>query len=234
MPHYLGVLVDQIRNFKSKYGQKMETPFLLKDLLKCVQCDCVLEAKNTSSGKSNLSRRVYRCNSCNEFVMIDTIHEITFQQLFSYLSINNKQMFEGSKKLLTKWKEDLKKQSKEIEKDKEYVVYLERTFNYELIGHEQELKQEANIMLTELQAIKEKILTLDEQIDNLLEDENLETLFNNFFGCKQEALSPTELRCFTLHFIKEIKYNFKTKKTAIEFSKTPFLTLEGWIQLTAN
>ncbi|MET3697139.1 resolvase-like protein [Bacillus oleivorans] len=234
VPHYLGVLVDQIRNFKSTYGQKMETPFLLKDLLKCVQCDCVLEAKNTTSGKSNSSRRVYRCNSCKEFIVIDTIHEITFQQLFSYLSINHKQMFEGSKKLLNKWKENLKKQSKEIDKDKEYVIFLERTLDYELIGHEQELKQEANLMLSELQSIQEKILHLEEQIDILLEDENLETLFNNFFECKHEALSQTELRCFTLHFIKEIKYDFKTKKPAIEFSKTPFLTLEGWGKLTTN
>ncbi len=234
VPHYLAVLVDQIRNFKSKYGQKMETPFLLKDLLKCFQCDCILEAKNTTSGNSNSSRRVYRCNSCKEFILIDAIHEIIFQQLFSYLSINNKQMFEGSKKLLTKWKGELKKQIKEIEKDKEYVIYLERTLDYELVGHEQELKQEANIMLSELQSIKEKILHLDEQIDILLEDENLETLFNNFFECKQEALSLTELRCFTLHFIKEIKYDFKNKKPAIEFSKTPFLNLEGWDRLTAN
>jgi site-specific DNA recombinase len=234
VPNYLGVMVDQVRNFKSKYGQKMETPFSLKDLLKCVQCGCVLEAKNTSSGNSNSSRRVYRCNSCNDYIMIETIHEITFQKLFSYLSINNKQMYEGSKKLLNKWKGELKKQSKEIDKDKEYVIYLERTLDYELIGHEQELKQEANLMLSELQAIKEKTRHLEEQIDNLLEDESLETLFDNFFECKHEALSLTELRCFTLHFIKEIKYDFKTKKIAIEFSKTPFLTLEGWVHLTAN
>jgi len=234
IPNYLGVLVDQVRNFKSMYGQKMETPFSLKDLLKCVQCDCILEAKNTTSGKSNSSRRVYRCSSCKEYIVIDRIHEITFQQLFSYLSINHMQMFEGSKKLLTKWKEDLKKQSKEIDSDKEYVIYLERTLDYELIGHEQELKQEANLMLSELQSIKEKIHHLDEQINILMEDENLQILFNNFFECKQEALSLTELRCFTLHFIKEIKYDFKTNKTAIEFSKAPFLTLEGWDKLTSN
>ncbi|MDF0728963.1 recombinase family protein [Cytobacillus sp. S13-E01] len=234
VPHYLGVLVDQTRNFKSKYGQKMETPFLLKDLLKCVQCDCVLEAKNTTSGYSVTPRRVYRCNLCKESILSETIQEIVFQQLFGYLSINQKQMFEGSKKLLVKWKENFKKQSVEVDKDKEYVIFLERTLDYELIGHEQEFKEEAKLMLTELQAIKEKILHLIQQIDSLLEDENLDTLFNDFFEFKQDVLSETELRCFTLNFIKEVKYDFKTKKTAIDFSKTPFLSLESWVQLTAN
>ncbi|WP_214482842.1 recombinase family protein [Bacillus sp. SM2101] len=234
IPEYLGVLVNQVRNFKSQYGQKMETPFVLKDLLKCVQCNCLLEAKNTTSGKSNSNRRVYRCNSCNEFIRIEIIHEFTFQQIFSYLRINQNQMIESSKKLLAKWKENLKKQSNEIDRDKEYVIYLERTFDYELIGHEKELKQQANYMLSELQSIKVKIIYLDEQLDILLENENLEKLFNNFFECKQESLSLTELRCFTLHFINEIKYDFKAKKSAIEFSRTPFLTQEVWGKLTSN
>jgi site-specific DNA recombinase len=232
VPFYLGVLVDQTRTFKSKYGQKMETPFTLKDLIKCVQCDSVLESKNTSSGYSASNRRVYRCNSCNKSVMIDTIHEIVFNKLFNYLSINNKSMYEGSKKILNKWKEVLKKRSNDIDLDKEYVIHLERTFAYEIIGNEQELKQQAKLMLADLQSIKEKILHLDEQIDTLLEDPELETLFNQFFECKQDALSKTELRCFTLHFIEEVKYDFKTKKTAIQFSKTPFVTLEEWVELT--
>jgi hypothetical protein len=45
-----------------------------------------------------------------------------------------KKVFEGSKKVLTKWKEALKKQPKEIDRDKEYVIYLETIFDYELIG----------------------------------------------------------------------------------------------------
>lgn len=232
IPPYLGALVDQNRNFKSIYGQKMETPFLLKDLLKCDQCGCLLESKNTTSGKSSSIRRVYRCNSCKEYEMIDNLHEKIFEKLFSYLSINKKQMLDGSKSLLTKWKKDLKIRSNEIDQDKEYVIYLERTFNYELIGHEQELKQEVNLMLSELQFVKKKVQHLIDQIDTLSNDPDFEILFDKFFECKQEGLSLTELRCFTLHFIKEIKYDFKTKKTAIKFSRTPFLTLEEWIQLT--
>lgn len=235
IPRYLGILVEQIRNFKSIYGQKMETQFTLKNLLTCSKCDCILEPKNTTSGRSNSdARRVYRCNSCKEYELIDNIHDIIFEKLFSYICINKEQMSAGSKKILTKWKKALKKRSSEIEQDKEYVIHLERTFNYELIGYEQELKQQANLMLSDLQLMKEKVLHLIKQIDILLDDPELDSLFNKFFECKQEAMSLTELRCFTLQFVKEIKYNFKTKTPAIQFSKTPFLTLEEWVKLTTN
>lgn len=231
IPHYLAVIVDETRDLKATFGQKMDTPFTLKGLIRCAKCNCILENKDTTSGRSKSKRRVYRCNSCKEYINIDTIHQKIFDIIFNYLSNNKSQMQQGSKGILSKWIKVLKERLKKIDQEREFVIYQERTFDYDLLGYEKELKHEMNLMLSEIESLKKEVYLLINQINKLLNDTELDLLFNQFFQCKQNSLSQSELRCFMLHFISEIKYDFKTDKQAIQFSKTPFLNVEKWMEL---
>ncbi|WP_017756793.1 recombinase family protein [Calidifontibacillus oryziterrae] len=231
IPPYLETLVNQVRNFKKIYGLQMDSEFLLKELVKCDKCNCKLEAKNTTSGKSKTSRRVYRCPECKNYVKIQEMHEIIFQKFFSLIIKNKTIMKEGSIKTLKKWVVQTKQIAEEIKNYKDLVVYQEKTFKYELIGYEKELKNETKQMLMDLDNQLKDINAFIDQINILLNDSELNFLFDRFFDSQIDTLSNVELRCLSLHFISEIRYDFNTNNTAINYSKTPFIDFEKWKSL---
>lgn len=227
IPPYLGTLVNQVRNFKKEFGLQMDTEFTLKGLIKCDKCNCVMVEKNTTSGGKK-SKRVYRCPKCKNYIKTNEIHDIVFKKLSSLLIKNKSIMLDSLEKTLNKWILQLKKTSEKIQGYKDLVIYQSKMFDYELIGHEKELKSETNRMLSFLDSQIKNLNELINQLHSLLKDSELSFLFDRFFDNNFESLSLGEKRCILIHFMSEVKYDFQAKITTINYSKTPFIDLENW------
>lgn len=233
IPNYLHELVKQVRFHKKNYGMNMDTPFLLKDIIRCKKCETILNAKNTTSGYSKKSRKVYRCPSCKNYCEIDTIHKIIFNKLFDLLERNEIAIKKEAQKMLKQWKKEI---SNKINKLISVVVFAEeqKRIYYNT-------KQTTNIKADIVAVIKNSSLKLkhlnhvENIITNFIDENQLELILNAFFEMKNVAFNQVEMRCLVTLFFEYADFNFNTKQASIKCRLSPFAFLENYIrQLTAD
>ncbi|WRP06584.1 recombinase family protein [Rossellomorea aquimaris] len=219
-------VVTQVKSYKKRYG-KLETPFLLRNLLYCSQCNTAFRTKdNSPKGKSG-KYRVYRCQNCKMNISADDIHEEVKSDLSKKWTSNLHQMIDESKSALTDWMKTLKAWKKSVEQTEERILFNER-----MLGQQEEQEYIATIFKSSKDLIKEEKLKINqaiEKIDLLNNDMALLEVYSHFKKADISSLSNNELRVLCLTFIDKIQLSYSRDKgftLSINYRLNPFVEIE--------
>ncbi|MEH7494413.1 recombinase family protein [Neobacillus niacini] len=232
IPQHLERIVKQMKSFKNQFGRNMDTPFTLKDLLVCKNCDVPLISKNFTPGKSKREKLVYRCVNCKKYVEVKKVHEIVLKKFFEHISKNSAVMKREVISTLKSWKKILKQKQDNVHKTLQHVKEQERYVLYSTNLAEREFANSIAITQNFLSEKGTELGNLLDQIEQILDGNELETLFSRFFDLKNNSLSELELRSLSLFFIEKVELNLSTTNVAIQYKLTPFVDLEKWISQT--
>ncbi|MEH7076982.1 recombinase family protein [Neobacillus drentensis] len=220
-------IVAQVKSYKKRYG-KLDTPFFLRNLLYCSQCNTAFKTKdNSPKGKSG-KYLVYRCQNCKKNISADDIHEEVLTNLSKKWTSNLQQMIDESKSALTVWMITLKAWKKSVEQTEERILFNER-----MLSQQEELEDIATIFKSSKELIKEEKLKINQaigKIELLNNDMALLEVYSHFKKADISSLLNNELRTLCLTFIDKIKVNYSRDNDftlAINYRLNPFVELEN-------
>lgn len=220
-------VVTQVKSYKKKYG-KLETPFFLRNLLYCSQCNTAFKTKdNSPKGKSG-KYQVYRCQNCKLNISADDIHKEVKSDLSKKWTSNLHQMIDESKSALTSWMKTLKAWKKSVEQTEERILFNER-----MLGQQEEQEDIATIFKSSKELIKQEKLKINqaiEKIELLNNDMALLEVYSHFKRADISSLENNELRTLCLTFIDKIKLTYSKDNDftlSINYRLNPFVELEG-------
>ncbi|MFT4414524.1 recombinase family protein [Fredinandcohnia humi] len=219
-------IVTQVKSYKKRYG-KLDTPFLLRNLLYCSQCDTEFKTKDNSPKGKNGKYQVYQCQNCNMIIKAADIHEEVKSDLSKKWTSNLHQMIDESKSALAVWMKTLKAWKKSVEQTEERILFNER-----MLGQQEEQEDIAIIFKSSKELIKEEKLKINqaiEKIELLNNDMALLEVFSHFKNADISSLLNNELRTLCLTFIDKIKLTYRKDNDftlSINYRLNPFVELE--------
>jgi site-specific DNA recombinase len=219
-------VVTQVKSYKKRYG-KLDTPFLLRNLLYCNRCNTAFKTKdNSPKGKSG-KYLVYRCESCKITISAEDIHEEVKSDLLKKWTSNLHQMIEESKSALTGWMNTLKAWKKSVEQTEERILFNER-----MLSLQEEQEDIVTIFKSSKELIKEEKLKINqaiEKIELLNNDVALLEVYSHFKRADISSLLDNEFRTLCLTFIDKIKLTHSRDNDftlSINYRLNPFVELE--------
>ncbi|UOQ44070.1 recombinase family protein [Halobacillus salinarum] len=118
-------VVTQVKRYKKKYG-KLDTPFLLRNLITCYHCNSLLQSKDNSPKGKSKEYLVYRCPNCKVNYQANKIHDDVLADLTKKWTSNLHQMIEESKFVLSDWLQTLETWKRSVEQTEEQILFNER------------------------------------------------------------------------------------------------------------
>lgn len=118
-------IVNQVKQYKNKYG-KLDTSFLLRNLLYCGPCNPMLRAKDNSPKSKSKQYLVYRCLACKSNIRANDVHAEVIADLQNKLTSNLFQMIKESKATLSEWVHTLQALTKSVKQTEEHILLNER------------------------------------------------------------------------------------------------------------
>lgn len=219
-------LVNQINDLKSQLGT-MSTPFYLRSIMKCKNCNSYLVAKDNSPKNKRGQYRIYKCTDCKNSVSIIPVHQAVLNDLQKKWSTQLDTFITTSKHQLKQWSTKLRKTMDNRKQQRESVLLNEKMLADNLANSS--LLSEA--FLTTQNHLQEEIAyisnTMDE-IKQLLEDDYLSATLKELLKHSFYDFTDTELRVFFLIFFDEVLVNFeKNNEIHISYRLSPFVSLEN-------
>lgn len=213
---------------KKKNKDRMDSPFILRDLVHCSSCGNKLTVKNMTPSGSTKNYMYYRCAVCKNKMPDEVLHQMVTEDFSKRWSRELKHHKTQFIKVTSGWEKVLREKIKElndlIEKyryqlscltaEHEYYEDILESFNYEIKNLEQKSLD-----------YKETL----EKIDTLLGDEkHLEILGR--FNQDLSKYTNEEKRSIFLLAIKKIDIDFTTNYLiSIDYHLTPYVEMESFI-----
>ncbi|GEN36628.1 recombinase family protein [Aneurinibacillus danicus] len=227
IPAYLWDLVHNIRQHKKNSG-KMNTPFFLRNIVHCKSCLLELTPKDASPTNSKKKYTYYYCNSCNQKISSDMLHDIVLKRL----SVELEGMFDKMKsqviKRLSDSEKSLAKQKESFKAQQEIISYKERMI--ENMDQHEEWKQ---ILSDSKEIITEKLTEISLLIEKIKQIKNENLIADAFLHFKEvpsQLLTYVELRTLCLALINKIDISLsQTPRVSIDYRFSPFFILENQI-----
>ncbi|WP_141249054.1 recombinase family protein [Paucisalibacillus globulus] len=226
-------IVTQVKSYKKKYG-KLNTPFFIRNLLYCSNCNLPFETKdNSPKGKSG-KYLVYRCKNCKVIIHIDNIHKEVLADLSKKWTSNMHQLIEESKSALSGWLQTLKECKKLIEQTEEKILFNERMLT------QQEAKEDILLIINNSKKIisdeKNKLNHAIDKINLLNNDIALYEVYSHFKNADINSLFNSEKRTLCLTFIEQVKLRINSDNDftlSIKYRLNPFVEIENdTVQIT--
>lgn len=218
-------LVKQINELKVQYGT-MSTPYYLRGIIKCKNCNSLLVAKDNSPKGKRGQYMIYRCTDCKRSVSIIPVHETVLNDLQKKWSTQLSSLATSAKEQLKSWSSKLQKVKDKLMKLLEISLYNEKMLASDIA---------TNTLMAEAFTVSQKHLqgevayinaTLDE-INRLLEDEFFAIFMEEMVQQSFYGFSDTELRVFFLIYFDEVVIDFeRNNDIQIDYRLSPFVSLE--------
>lgn len=230
-------IVNQVKEYKKKYG-KLDTPFFLRNLLYCGNCNSTLVAKNNQPKKKENSPKkeskkylVYRCPTCKVTTRADEVHDEVRADLTKKWTSNLNEMINESKNLLSKWLKTLQAWKKSADQTEERILFNERLLNQQDNSEDfNDIIKRIKESLDIIQKDKIKLNHAIEKVCLLNDDQALYQVYSHFKHADIPSLFNTELRTLCLTFIDQIKLTKKDNNNfslSIKYRLNPFVELEN-------
>ena len=228
----LSETTNYLRNLKNN-KKRMDSPFILKNLISCNECGEKLTARNQTSANSKQEQLFYICPKCNCKVRKDTLDKKVIDDFSRRWGRELDVLQKEFKKVIYNWKKVCIKEIQELKADIEDIRYKKSLVNPTIE------KFALIVEATETQLkIKEKKKSLFEvcleKVEILLKDSTTLELIDRF---KQDihSYNNVEKRSIILLTINNIVYDFKGEYLAeINYRLTPYVDIESFLQPTSN
>ncbi|MGG0251807.1 recombinase family protein [Peribacillus frigoritolerans] len=216
-------ITQNFRNSKNK--DRMDSPFILRNIIFCSDCGEELNTKNQTSAKSKKDGSIYFCTNCKCKIQKDVLHQKIindFTLRWSRELKANKTMF---KEISATWKKLCNKEVQSLKNDIENLRYKMQLLN-PVMEYYEEFLQAFKLQLKlkeENKLLYNKVLI---QIDCLLEDQMTLELIDRY-TLNVQQYSNEEKRSIILLAIKKIVCDFKRDHCAIEYRLSPYIDIES-------
>lgn len=222
-------ITQNIRKLKSKRN-RMDSEFILKDLVSCSDCGDLLKTKNQTSAKSKTDGSIYYCPSCKCKVKKDAMNQTVIKDFSVRWGREMKYYPERIEKEMKRWDKVCNQHVKVLNAEIKAVREKRALLNPAYQNNDKLLE----VIEGKLKALEhEKLLYANscEKIKTLIkEDITKESL--NRFSQDFQSYSNVEKRSLLLQAIKEIKYDFKNNTFLIEYRITPYAEIEDYLTLS--
>ncbi|MGM7683210.1 recombinase family protein [Cytobacillus sp. Hm23] len=222
----LAHLVKQMNKLKEKHG-KMETPYYLRNLIKCCNCNSIMIAKdNSPKGKKGMYM-IYRCNQCKNSLPIIEIHNVVLNDLKNKWSNQLSSFAETANKQLKGWSVKLDRSKRILRKQLDRIQYNEKIMANEIASD----KDLGDVFVSAKKNLENDIMYLNstkDEISRILNDDYYYEFVTQLKKHSFFKFTDTELRVFFLMYFKEVKVNFeKDNELEINYRLSPFVSLEN-------
>ncbi|MCL9638019.1 recombinase family protein [Bacillus zanthoxyli] len=215
VPEIMYQMIELNRNLKKVYN-KFDTPFLFSGILKCEECNELLQHRNASTKKNNVKYiyMKYQCTNCNYEIEAQSFTKVVLKKIDEQFSMALKVNSRYIKSLLDDYLFRLNSQRENLNNKLQLILanekYVSEYQSLNLSSVFRNTKQKFNNQISELDnaMIKLKKIQCQSEIDFFIE---------YFKSLKLSSLSAVEQRLILLYFLKEIQINY-TQKDSLEFS----------------
>lgn len=225
-------LAQQAKELKSRLG-KMDTPYFLRGIIKCLQCDRTLVCKDRTPAKYNRKYMNYECTNCKGKVEVASVHKVFLNHLFNDIFSNLQDSMNYAKKNIADWEKRLKKVTCIVKDNIDKLNYNFSFLSKEDPNYE---KWEQGFKITQRKLNDElgKLSNYMELIKLYKSNDSLNELFSRFRDLNQQLLCRNEIRILILMFVKEIGIDFQLNNNLYpKFRYFPFVELEkSIVQIT--
>ncbi|MFJ5764582.1 recombinase family protein [Lysinibacillus sp. NPDC093210] len=211
------------RNLKSKRN-RMDSPFILKNLVFCKECGVKLETKNQTSAKSKTDGSIYFCPMCKCKLKKDVLNKIVLQDFAVRWGREIKLYPQRLKNEMMDWKKVCRKKVSDLKAGIEKLRFTISTLNPNDENYNVILEI-AQLQLKSMENDKTLYVNTEEKIEQLFKENVTIELIDRF---KQDihSYSNVEKRSILLLSIKAIFYDFKRDDFEIEYRLSPYVEIE--------
>jgi site-specific DNA recombinase len=222
-PH-LWATTQFIRNHKQN-KDRMDSPFVLRDLVYCDRCQDKLSVKNMSPANSKKKYLYYHCKYCKKKLNLFELHTKIFEEFTQRWGREIERQQDRIKGIYIKWKKTLETK---ISEQKEQLYQLRYKFSFVKKENEffQEISESFKLQINFLEQEQVHLKETLEKLEHLYKDSKPEELFNRF---KEDIYkySNEEKRAIFLLSIKKISINFERENfSSIDYRLTPYVEIE--------
>lgn len=222
VPSHLWMLKDKIRENKKRIG-KMDTPFLLRNIVHCKTCLVELKPKDTSPSGYKGRYLNYSCSICKGRIDAYELHEDVIYNLKENLSPLLIKAESLTQKRLKKYRNSLRIEQEEIRQKQERNLYNERQFSQ---SNSEVWKQVLFYAKKEIEKKSVEVNSALEEVDFLLRGDSILQTISHFRYVQPDFLNPTEMRTLCLAFINKVNISFPLQsKIEVEYRVFPFLNI---------
>lgn len=211
------------RNSK-KNKDRMDSPFILRNLVFCSECGEKLKTKNQTSAKSKKDESIYFCPICNCKIRID-IHQTVINDFSLRWGRELKSHQKEFKNTTNKWKKICNNKIKDLTDYIEKLRYKKRLLNQNEDNYD-EFLEVINLQLSSTEQDKLLYINVQKKLDSLLEDRITEELIDRF-NQDIHLYSNEEIRSILLLSVKKITFNFIRNHLTMEYRLSPYVEIES-------
>lgn len=225
-------ITQYFRNYK-KNKDRMNSPFILRDIVVCEKCNQLLDTKNATPAKSAKKYLYYTCPNCKEKILMEELQQIVLNDFSSRWSRELKYYLDKAKKILQTWDKVLNDQILVTKAQLDALKY-----NYSMLKKDiefyEDIKESFDFQIDATEKLKQQYYETKEQISSLMNDPTITELLSRFKNDIQEY-SFEEQRSLILLSIQKISIDFnKENQVSIEYRLTPFVDIENLINSFNN
>lgn len=225
-------ITQYFRHYK-KNKDRMNSPFILRDIIVCEKCDQPLDTKNATPAKYTKKYLYYTCPNCKEKILIEDLHQIVLNDFSSRWSRELKLYLDKAKKILQTWNKVLNDQLLHTKAQLDKLKY-----NYSMLKEDtdyyEDLKESFNYQIHTTEKLKQQYYETKEQMSLLMDDPSIVELLGRFKNDIHDY-SFEEQRSLILLSIQKISIDFnKENHVSIEYRLTPFVDIENLINSFDN
>lgn len=212
------------RNSK-KNKDRMDSPFILRNLVFCNDCGEKLKTKNQTSAKSIKDESIYFCPNCKCKKRIDSLHHKVINDFSLRWTRELKSHKKVFKKVSNIWKKLCSEEIQTLIADIENLRYKMGLINPKN-EHYDEFREAIELQLKSKEQNKLNYINVRSQIDLLLEDNMTSELIDRFHQ-DLHNYSNEEKKSIFLLSIRKINYDFNRDHLAIEYRLSPYVEIES-------
>lgn len=208
-----------------KNKDRMDSRFILRNLVFCSDCNSQLKTKNPTSKKSKKDESIYICQNCKSKTKIDFLHQKVISDFSQRWSRELKYHLNEFNKTLKIWKRLTEITIQELANDIQNLRYKESSLHRNE-EHYDVMNEAINYQLNFKQQAKSLYMKTLSRIEELLEEDALTLELIDRFKQDFHLYSNEEKRSILLQSIKKIDFDFKRTHFVIEYRLSPYVEIE--------
>lgn len=220
-----------LRDYKRKNKKKFDSPFILRDLLICRDCNEKLITVNNSPSKTKSKKKYlyYICSSCANKISANEVHQMVIDDFYKRWKSVLKAPKLIFNRVVKSWKNILNRKIADLKKEIEELKYHQRLLD-ENQPYFRDLTESFNNAIKEKEEKKSACTETLNKIEINLTDENLYEVIDRY---KQDIFQykNEEKKVLMLLAIKEVFIDFKDGyELNINYRQTPFIETEDFVE----
>ncbi|MCM3393715.1 recombinase family protein [Cytobacillus oceanisediminis] len=223
----------QFLRSKKKNKDRMDSPFVLRDIVLCVKCERKLAVKNMTPAKAKKNYQYYYCKTCKRKINLEELHSYVFDDFTGRWGRELNNQTRTIKGIYSEWKKTIEAKSAENKSNVDKLRYKLSFVKPENEFYE-DIKESFTLQIKSVEEERTKLLNVLEQIRVLSEYGEPLELISRF---KEDIYkyNNEEKRSIFLIAIKEISIDFIRKNfIEINYRLTPFVEVETTIDKLNN